>query len=171
MESNQILKKYGIQGGILYGALASLIMLLMSVFGSQNNTVISIVGLVISIGIVAWACMQFKNENEGYLSMSEGIKIGLITGVIGGLIYAVYMYLHYEIIYPNELITYQEEALLAVEEQIESGAIQNPDEIEMAKKAVVMMTSTFTLATLSLFTQLFKAFIFGLGCGLIFRNS
>jgi amino acid transporter len=171
MEPNQILKKYGIQGGILYGALASLIMLLMSVLGAQNNTLVSIIGLALSIAIVAWACMQFKNENEGFLSISEGIKIGLITGVIGGLIYAVYMYLHYEIIYPNELITYQEEALLEVEKQIENGAIQQIEEIEMAKKAVVVMTSTFTLATLSLFTQLFKAFIFGLGCGLIFRNS
>ncbi len=170
METNQVLKKFGIQGGILYGALASLIMLLMSVFGSQNNTVISIIGLALSIAIVAWACMQFKNENEGNMSISEGIKIGLITGVIGGLIYAVYMYLHYEIIYPNELVAYQEEALLAVEKEIDNGAIKD-EEAEMAKKAVVIMTSTFTLATLSLFTQLFKAFIFGLGCGLIFRNN
>lgn len=171
MGSDETLKKYAIQGGVLYGAVASLFMLLLSVINTKDNVVITIASLVLSIGIVAWACTQFKKDNDSFLSLGEAMKIGLIIGAVGGLIYAVYMYLHYEFIFTNELAEMRELAYEELDQQVARGEIPNDEGLDMAKKAIGIFTSSFTLSTISLITQVVKAFIFGLGCGLIFRTN
>ena len=43
----------------------------------QQSQEAGIVGIIIMIAILIYAFIQFKKINEGYLSLSEALKIGL----------------------------------------------------------------------------------------------
>ena len=169
MENQISLQRYGINTGVIYGGISILTLFITYSLGDDLNTVLSIVSLVVLIGLLYYAITDFKKKN-GVLTLSNAMKIGLITGVIGGLMYAVYQYLHYTIIDPSFITAMKETALEELDRTFaESGATS--EEKDAAYKGIEIFTSPFTLATLALFGQMLKSFIIGLVLGLIFKNN
>ncbi|NGZ88751.1 DUF4199 domain-containing protein [Psychroflexus maritimus] len=169
MENQVSVQKFGVNTGVIYGGISILTLFITYSQGENIKTVLSIVSLVILIGLLYYAITDFKKKN-GILTLSNAIKIGLITGVIGGLIYAVYQYLHYTVIDPDFIIEMKETAVEEVERTfVESNA--STEEKDAAYKGLEIFTSPFTLATLALFGQMLKSFIIGLVLGLIFKNN
>ncbi len=170
MENQISEKKFGINTGVIYGGVLILVLLLTYIIGDNLSTVLSILSLVILIGLLYYAITDFKNKN-GILTLSSAMKIGVITGVIGGLTFAVYQYMHYTIIDPSFIETMKETALEEVERTFAESGEVSAEEKEVAYKGIEIFTSPFTLATLALFGEMLKSFIIGLVLGLIFKNN
>ena len=68
-----------------------------------QETSIGIVSIVISLGVIVLAQYNYRNENEGFLSLGEALKIGLGVALISGIIGVTYQYLLVNFIDPDTI--------------------------------------------------------------------
>ncbi|SDG76107.1 DUF4199 domain-containing protein [Psychroflexus sediminis] len=159
-------KPYATRFGSLFGAYSILILVLLYAFNYESNTLISIMNFVITVAIVWYAIHLYKIDNEGLIDLTTSIKLGLSIGVIGGLIYAFYTYIHYEFIQPEFIADMK----ASMEAEIQQQQMSE-EEAEMTKGLSGIFTSPFVLATFGLISIIFKTFLVGLIVGMIKRNN
>ena len=93
MENQNLeLKKYILQYGALLGGISVVfgLMLFSLEMHYQNETSTTIVSIAITIGVIAFAQYSYRKDNEGFMSLSQGIKMGLGMAAISGLINVAY---------------------------------------------------------------------------------
>ncbi|MGB5171429.1 DUF4199 domain-containing protein [Eudoraea sp.] len=93
MEENQPKTgKYSLIYGLFLGGISvafALMLFSMDAHYSQDslNTIISI---IITVAIIIWGIISFKKANGGYLSLGEALKLGAGIAVIAGIIGVAY---------------------------------------------------------------------------------
>src|SRR5690606_28457481 len=95
--------KFALNYGILLGGLSIVfgLMLYFMDMHYRQDTSILIVSLVIMLGVIILAMSQFKKANRGYMSFSQGIKVGLGLCLIGGIISMAYQLILSNVIDPE----------------------------------------------------------------------
>lgn len=154
--------------GLIYGIFSSILLYLSFKFDFQNTVVMSFVSLAVAVAIVFYPIHIYKLENTKLLKLGEALKIGLIVGLVGGLVYAVYSYLHYKSIDTAFITQALEESEKALQENSQG---LSEEELKQASEVTSIMVSPFSIATVNLFTLLFKSFIIALVVGLIKKNN
>jgi len=154
--------------GLIYGIFSALLLYLSFKFEFQNTLVMSFVSLVVAVTIVFYPIHAYKIENANLLKLGEALKIGLRVGLVGGLIYAVYTYMHYKSIDTEFISQALQESQKAIEENTQG---LSEEELKQASEVTSIMVSPFIIATVNLFTLLFKSFIIALVVGLIKKNQ
>ena len=84
MENQQITPaQTALNFGIILGAYNIIvgIMLYFLEMHYQNDQTVGIINIVITVVIIMAGIIQFKKANEGFLSLSEALKIGLIDEI------------------------------------------------------------------------------------------
>lgn len=161
-------KKIASNYGFILGLFSILVLVLVYVLNLEQDWKISVLSLVGSILIFAAALKAYRKANEGFLSLGEAIKVGLATAAIGGVIAAIYAYVHYAYVNPEYMVMVLEKAQTSVLEQ-------NPDmpqeQLDMAMSMTEKFSSPFMMATFSLIGSLFFGFIISLIGGLILQNK
>ena len=91
-DQNLELKKYISQYGALLGGISVVfgLMLFSMDMHYQNETSTTIVSLVLTLGVIVFAQYSYRKDNEGFMSLSQGIKMGLGMGAVSGLINVAY---------------------------------------------------------------------------------
>ena len=93
MENQKITTvKTALNFGLILGGI-SLVYSLMLFFLDmhyQGETATSLIGYTLLIGLVLWAIMHFKKNNDGYISLSEALKTGVGTALISAIIVCIY---------------------------------------------------------------------------------
>lgn len=163
-------KPYAEKFGVLFGAFSILVLVLLYMFNYEHNTGISLLNFIITVAIVYYAIHLYKIDNEGLLDLTTSIKLGLAIGVIGGLIYGAYTYIHYEFIQPEYIEDLRTNMEAEIQAEIERQQM-NKEEAEMTKNMSGMFASPFVLGTIGLISIIFKTFIVGVIVGLIKRNN
>jgi len=135
-------KPYATNFGVIYGGYSILIMVLLYAFNLESNTAISIFNFIITVAIVWYAIHLYKIDNEGQIDLTTSIKLGLSIGVIGGLIYGGYNYIHYEWIEP-ELITEMKMNNEAEMEALIEQRQMNEEEAQMTRDMSGAFASPF----------------------------
>ena len=85
-----------LRNGILLGlvSVAFTVLLYVTDFLYTDNTILAVITWLINIAIsvvfIAIAVEQYKKANEGFLSIGEAIKVGVVVAVIAGVIGAIY---------------------------------------------------------------------------------
>lgn len=163
-------KPYATNFGVIFGAYSILILVLLYAFNYETNTGISLMNFIINVAIVWYAIHLYKIDNNGLLDLTTSIKLGLAIGVIGGLLYAAYTYIHYEFIQPEYIAEIKSSMEAEMEKEIQRQQMSEGD-AEMTKGLSSVFASPFVLATLGLLSIIFKTFLVGLIVGLIKRNN
>ena len=126
-----------------------------------------IVSIVIIIGILVFAFIQYKKQNEGFLSLSEALKIGLGISLISAIVGIVYSMVLTEVIDPS---TMQK----SLDFQFETMRAENPemtqDQINMARDMAEKFSGPFIRSAFQLIGALFIGFIISLIGGLIVKK-
>jgi preprotein translocase subunit YajC len=134
----------------------------------KNDSTAGIVSLVIMIGILLYAFIQFKKQNEGYLSLSEALKIGLGVSLVSSLIGIVYTVILMNFLDPDTMKK-------SLELSMETMRIQNPEmpqeQLDMARSMQEKMSSPLILSAIQIIFALFIGFIISLIGGLIVKKS
>lgn len=160
----QIVTTYGI-----YLALVSVLLLVvMYVTNTNQNWVISIVSFALTVLILVYAIKTFKYQNQNYLTLGEGLKVGMATAAIAGVLAGVYAYLHYSFIYPEYIDTVLDEARMQMAEQSQG---MTEEQMEQAIGFTESFTSPFMMATFSLIGSLFFGFIISLIASLVMKRE
>ena len=165
MENPQIdYKKQSTLHGLILGLYSAVLLWLTHKFNFEDNLLISLISITVAVLLVFFPIHQYKINNDNLLKLGTALKIGLIVGLVGGLIYAIYTYYHYISVDSEFIPKTIEESRQALELQKNDM----PDEqYEQAKAMTETMVSPFFFATFGLFTILFKSFIIALVIGLI----
>lgn len=163
-------KPYAINYGVIFGAYSILMLVLLYAFNYETNTFISIFNFIITVAIVWYAIHIYKIDNGGKLDLTTAIKIGLAIGVIGGLIYGFYTYVHYELVQPEYITEMKSSMEAEMEAQIQQQQM-GEEEAEMTRNMSGVFASPFVLGTIGLLSIIFKTFLVGLIVGMIKRNN
>ncbi|PRX51902.1 DUF4199 domain-containing protein [Salegentibacter salegens] len=167
MENSTSVKSVAYPYGIVLGIYSILALVLIYVFNvAQDNWTVGIINTLVSIIVFVLAIKKFKQNNSGFLSLKEALKVGLAVAVISGVIGAIYSYIHYSFVYPEFSEMMYDQAVLQMTEQGLSEAQQSQG-LEMTK----MFTSAWFFATMALVGSLFFGFIISLITGLILKRE
>ena len=162
------IKKIAFNYGIIWGLLS--IVLSVIAYVTENHIErpmwLTIAGLAIMAGIIVYGLKAFKLENEGYLSVSESLKVGLAISLIAAIITAIYNYIFITVIEPDYVIQ-------MLEFSTEQMVIQNPDmtqeQMDMATGITEKMMTPTIMTAMGIIVPLFLGFITSLICGLILK--
>ena len=134
----------------------------------QQSQMTGIVGIVIMIGVLIYSFIDHKKLNEGYLSLSEALKIGLGISALAGLIGVAYTFVLTEFLDPNMM----EKAL---DFQLEKIRIDNPEMTQDQLDGIRSMQEKFSgpliRSAFQIIGSLFIGFIISLIGGLIVKKS
>ena len=130
----------------------------------QNDTNATIVSLVITIGVIAFAQFNYRKDNQGFMSLSQGIKIGLGMAAISGIINVLYFLVLSNIIDPemmnkaiemgmNEFLDQNPEASEELIEQVKD--MQENFTVPVINSSMIIIFSLLTGLVVSLVTGLF----------------
>ena len=91
-DQNLELKKYILQYGALLGGISVVfgLMLFSMDMHYQNETSTTVVSLVLTMGVIAFAQYSYRKDNEGFMSFSRALKLGVGIGLISAIIYSLF---------------------------------------------------------------------------------
>jgi len=167
---NRFLKSIIISNALILSAIsiAFNLMLYFLDMHYQQSQEAGIVGIIIMIAILIYAFIQFKKINEGYLSLSEALKIGLGISLVAALIGVVYTYILTEFLDPGMMDK-------ALDFQIEKIRMENPeitsDQIAGMREMQEKFSSPLIRSAFQIIGSLFIGFIISLIGGLIIKKS
>jgi preprotein translocase subunit YajC len=171
MENQQVTaKKFVLNYGILLGIVSVIYGVFMYVTNVylDPSIIYGIISFLILIVLITLAIKAFKTENNGFLSLSEALKVGIGAAVIGGIIAAVWSFAlttYIEPDYTNQVMEVQREKL--IETQPEMTETQIEAAIGMGSK----LSSPPIAFAISLIGNLFFGLIISLIVGLIMKNK
>ena len=142
MENKVSPAKSGLQLGVLFGSIMVLEFVIMYVVGMQKlvgtsyGLVVNFLNyLVLPLVFIFLGCNNYKKNNNGFVSFSECLKIGVSILVIAALIYAVFN-LIFNLIFPE--FTDQMLAITKME-----MLKKKPDTTKQEMEMVLSMTKKF----------------------------
>lgn len=171
MENQKITTvKTALNFGLILGGI-SLVYSLMLFFLDmhyQGETATSLIGYALLIGLVLWAIMHFKKNNDGYISLSEALKTGVGTALISAIIVCIYTIVMIQYLDPEFLdksIEYQKQKMLQENPEISVESVNKM--FDMQKE----FSGPFIISGFIIIFNLFFGFIISLIVGLIVKKS
>ena len=153
----------------LYSALISIaVLIIMYVANLDKSWILSGASFVLGVLIFVYGIKAYKHSNANNLTLSQAIKVGLAIAVIGGLISAIYSYVHYEYIYP-EFIEMQKET--AYQQIIEQNPDLTQEQVNKSMEISSMFLNPGFFSLMSILGSLVFGLIVSLITGLIMKND
>lgn len=170
MENNKVsTKKIIINYGVLLGITSVLLGVVMYVTNAylDPSWIYSVVGFLILIVIISYGIKAYKTASQGYLTLSDALKIGIGIALIGGIIGAIWTFLFITVIEPN----YTQQMLEAQREKL----LENPDIteqiVDQSMAIAEKLSSPYIQIAFSIIGSLFFGFIISLFAGLIMKKK
>ena len=167
---NSSLKSNIITYGIILGSISVVFQLMLFLLDMhyKNDSTAGIVALLITSGVLVYSFIVFKKNNEGYMTLSEALKIGLGVSLISAIIGIIYTPLLVNVLDPD---TMQK----SLELSIDNMRAQNPEipqeALETARSIQEKMSSPLIFSAVQIIFSLFFGFIISLIGGLIVKKS
>ncbi|EKF56368.1 hypothetical protein I215_02558 [Galbibacter marinus] len=160
--------QFALRYGLILGALTIVFSLMLHFMDMQYDQGMAknIVSMIMLIGVIILAIIQFKKLNNSYISVSEALKIGVGTSLIGGIIAVLYILVYVNFIDPN----FHEQ----IAELSRAGMIkQNPEMTQEQLDTAVEMQQKFFWVTYPfiLIFNIFIGFVVSLITGLIVKKG
>lgn len=169
-DQNLELKKYISQYGALLGGISVVfgLMLFSMDMHYQNETSTTIVSLVLTLGVIVFAQYSYRKDNEDFMSLSQGIKMGLGIGAVSGLINVAYFLVLSNVLDPEMMSK-------ALEMGMNQFLDQNPEASQDMINQVESMQEKFSGPIISssflIIASLLTSFVISLITGLILKRN
>jgi len=169
-DQKSILKSTIIQYGLIYGGLAVVfsIMLFIMDMHYQGGSLQQWTGFIIMVGSITFAQIAYRKLNDGYLNLSEAIKIGLGVTLIGILIALVYGWFQATILDPNQI---EKATEFAINQAIDQNPEMTDEMVAMSREWIEWGSSPVISSAFALGFGLLFGLIVSLITGLIFKKS
>jgi len=160
--------KFALNYGILLGAINVVFSLMLHFMDMQydQGQAKNIISIFVLLAILVIAIYQFKKTNNGFLKLSEALKVGMGAALIAGIIVVLYLLIYFNFIDPGFVDKFSEISRAAMMEN-------NPEmTTEQIENAITMQKDFFwiTYPTILIF-NLFVGFIVSLITGLAMKKS
>ena len=171
MENQNLeLKKYILQYGALLGGIPVVfgLMLFSLEMHYQNETSTTIVSIAITIGVIAFAQYSYRKDNEGFMSLSQGIKMGLGMAAISGLINVAYFLVLSNVLDPEMM---NKALQMGMDQFLEQNPEASQDMINQVESMQEKFSGPIMTSSFILIFSLFFGLIFSLITGLILKRN
>lgn len=137
----------------------------------MTNTALKWLNNLILFGITFFfihkaAQLRRDVDQEGYFSISNGMGLGTLTGLLAGVINAVWVLIFMGLIAPDLIDTIKE---IATEQMMQSG--QSEEQIEKAMEFSAFFFSPTFFAIVTVIFLTFLGFLAGIVSGLILKKE
>jgi Na+/H+-dicarboxylate symporter len=171
MENSVTTFNVGLRYGMYLGLLGILLTLITQYSGLQDlsnpnassNWTISLVTWGVTFSVIYLGIKFFRENNEGLLSLGEGMTTSLYIGVFSGIISALFTYLFFAYMAPDALSDIKDAAL--------DNQEMSEDEREAAEEIMGALMSPTIMAFTGFFGSIISAAIFGFIGSLILRKG
>jgi len=162
--------KHALNFGILLGVVSVALSVTLYALNMQfeGGWFVTLISIAITTVILALAMAQFKKENQGWLSLSEALKLGLGAALIAGLISAIYQLVLTQVIdpeYMNKLADFQ------YQKMIESNPKMTQEQLDMSVNMMKKFSSPYIVFPVTIIMSLFFGFIISMILGLIMKKQ
>jgi len=95
MEQKASASQIGVRAGLVLGLVLCLQTAIFGVMGYVGSQSLSfVISLVVWIGAIYWGMNEFKKNNEGTMSLGQGVGIGTLAVVVGSAISLIFLYVY-----------------------------------------------------------------------------
>ena len=156
--------------GVILGSIsvAFQLMLFFLDMHYKNDSTAGIVSLIIMIGVLLYSFISFKKQNEGFLSLSEALKIGIGVSLVSALIGIVYSQILVNFLDPDTMKK-------SLELSMDTMRAENPEMpqegLDTVRSMQEKMSSPLIFSAVQIIFALFFGFIISLIGGLIVKKS
>jgi len=169
-DQKSILKSTILQYGLIYGGIsvAFAIMLFVMKMHTEENYISDLVNALILVGSITAGQLAFRKLNNGYLNLSEAMKIGLGVTVIGLLIGILYFWFQSTILDPNSIDKLMD---IEINATIDRFPEMTDEQIAAVSRSIEWWFSPIPLSAMLLAVGLIFGAIVSLITGLIVKKS
>ncbi|MGB1449777.1 MAG: DUF4199 domain-containing protein [Flavobacteriaceae bacterium] len=171
MENNpSTLKAHIIQYGLLLGGV-SVVFALMLFFLDMHYTQESAVNWInwfITTAVLVLAIINYRKSNEGFLSLSEALKLGLGVSVISALIAIAYTFVLTNFLDPD---TIEKTLEISQNKMLDEYPEMTQEQIDQAKEMQRKFSSIGVISTMIIIFSLLFGFVVSLISGLILKRN
>ncbi len=157
-------------GGIMAGGLilVSLLFYLMGMSepSGASSLINTLLSYVISIGALVMGISAYKQGNANNLSVGDGVVLGILIALVGGILVGIYTYIFVSFIDPSTIDAIKDQTLASANTE---G--MDADQAEMVEGMLGAVTSPAFMALMVVVMKFFLGLIVGLIAGLIMKNS
>lgn len=156
--------------GVILGVVSVVIGVIAYVMNMHLNPhwAFMVVGIVVFAGFLVYGIKAFKQENGGFLSIGEALKVGLGIALIGALIGAAWTFALTTFIEPDYM---DQMAEVQREQMLESFPDMTDAQIESAMEMNAKFSSPWITIAFGLVGNLFIGFIIALIAGAIMKQK
>lgn len=163
------------QTALKWGAIIGVITIIHSVIGfifkldptqGTYKWIGMVIGIVVAIGGLILAMKDYKKENGGFMSYSQGLGIGALLGGVAGLIGGVFNYFYQTFIDSSFTEKLKEMQIAAMEERGMSS-----DEIDKAMEIAGMFSSPSMNIVFGILGSIFIYFLVSLVVSAVQKNE
>jgi len=163
-------KKIALPYGLLLALTTIVISVIVYVLGMTYDQPWwqSLLNFVAMTGFIVYGIKAYKHDNENYLSLGEGLKMGLAIALVAGLIGSIFSYLFVTVIEPDFAVNMLEATRVKM---INDNPDMTQEAMDMALGVTEKMLSPGILVAFSIVGSLFIGFIISLIAGLVMKNN
>jgi hypothetical protein len=145
-QTQQLILNYG----LILGFLSIVISIANYAMGKhlEPHWSSTLVSILMMFGVLGYAIYLFKQSNEGFLTIGQGIKMGVGIALVGGIISVIYTLIFITYIEPdfaNQMLIFQEQKILEQYPDISDEQLENATNMTKKFTSPAMM-STFAIA-------------------------
>jgi hypothetical protein len=162
--------KFAMNYGLILGAVMILLAVIMYVSGMllEGKQWPQYLYYLIFPVTIFYAVSQFKKKNANVLTLSEGIKIGVIAGVISAIIYAIYGLIFNYVIDPEFMGQVLD---VARDNMLEQNPDMTEEMVAQGMKFIEIFTNPLIGNAIWIALSAFFGLIYGLIAGLVMKNA
>jgi len=128
---------------------------------------VQVISLLIFIALIIIGLRKIKENNGGFLTLGESLKIGLGIALIGAIISIIYTFIFTKFIEPNFMSNVMQ---LRQQAMLQAGSSLTDDQIEKSIKMMSKFFFPFLYGGIFI-SNLFFGFIISLIAGLIMKKT
>ena len=164
VNSKSIILNYGLYLGIA----GIFIHLLFYASGSliDNLQIVGLVGFIPLIALLVLGIKKFKNDNGGFLSFGQALKVGVGIAVVSALVSAVYTLIFTQVIEPG----FQDQVMEIQKQAWIDGGLSD-EQIESAEAMTKKFQSPLITIPISIVASAFFGFIISAIAGAIMQKK
>lgn len=162
-------KNIAVNYGIYLGLGSIIISLIIYAMGKtyEQNWIMGLISIFTIVVFIILGIKKFKEVNNGYLVLGQGLKTGIAIALIGAIIGIIYTLIFANFIEPNYMENMMEISRQKMLENPNLTEEQIDNAIEIQKK----FSSPWMTATIGLLWSLFIGFITALIASLVMQRK
>jgi len=162
-------KKIALNYGLILGFVSILFHVTLFAMGKhlEQSLVVTLLSIAITAAIIVWGIKKYKEANNGFLSLGQGLKTGIAIAMISAVIYIIYTLLFINVIAPEAM----DQGLELARQKLLENPNMSEDQIDAALEMQKKFSGPGFLVPVMLIFSLFIGFVVSLIASLVMKRT